>query len=115
VVAHPCSDPPRTAGPGPVPDPFRLFRSVPYFRQFRCGHTDTRNMRVLAVLACHLLENFLRLAAAEPPPYRPLSRDGLARKEISAEKQPSTREGLPKMLARIVSPLRFPFSLYTLT
>jgi len=26
VVAHPCSDPPRTAGPGPVPDPFRLFR-----------------------------------------------------------------------------------------
>ena len=115
MVAHPCSDPPRTAGPGPVRSvPSVPIRSV-YFRQFRCGHTDTRNMRVLAVLACHLLENFLRLAAAEPPPYRPLSRDGLARKEISAEKQPSTREGLPKMLARIVSPLRFPFSLYTLT
>ena len=39
--------------------------------------------------AQHLLENFMRLAAAEPPPYRPLSRDCLTRKEISAEKQPS--------------------------
>jgi hypothetical protein len=27
-----------------------------------------------------LLENFMRLAAAEPPPYRPLSRDGLNEK-----------------------------------
>ena len=30
--------------------------------------------------AQHLLENFMRLAAAEPPPYRPLSRDGLNEK-----------------------------------
>jgi len=28
----------------------------------------------------HLLENFMRLAAAEPPPYRPLSRNGLNEK-----------------------------------
>jgi hypothetical protein len=45
--------------------------------------------------AQHLLENFMRLAAAEagtPTLYRPLSRDGLTRKEISAEKQP--REGV---------------------
>jgi hypothetical protein len=34
--------------------------------------------------AQHLLENFMRLAAAEPPPYRPLSWDNLARKESSA-------------------------------
>jgi hypothetical protein len=27
----------------------------------------------LHVSAQHLLENFMRLAAAEPPPYRPLS------------------------------------------
>jgi hypothetical protein len=30
--------------------------------------------------AQHLLENFMRLAAAEPPPYRPLSRNGLNEK-----------------------------------
>jgi len=43
--------------------------------------------------AQHLLENFMRLAAAEPPPYRPLSRDGLNEKgNLSGETTGSLAE-----------------------
>ena len=48
--------------------------------------------------AQHLLENFMRLAAAEPPPYRPLSRDGLNEKgNLSGETTVYTLQGEPRV------------------